>query len=472
MSPFIPSVHPVILSGGSGTRLWPLSRAEYPKQLLALTGQRSMQQATALRASAIPGAQAAIVVTSEDHQDLVREQLIQAGCTPACTCLEPQGRNTAPAIALAALHLTQTDPDALMLVLPSDHLIEDQPAFEAAVAQALGAARDGWLCTFGVVPVAPETGYGYIQAGAALAGLQGVRQVDRFIEKPDIETARRLLENKDCFWNSGMFLFTARAFLQELAAQQPDVMSFLRQAWDQRSENAGLVRPHPAAFLACPAISIDYAVMQTTRRAAVVESRFDWSDVGSWDSLWRSLPKDARNNSVTGDVVVADTQNSLIHAAHRLVSVVGMDNVAVIETADAVLVINKNNSQDIREVAARLQSTRRPEVLRQTRVQRPWGWYEVTDRGERFQVKRLMVEPGKHLSMQMHHHRAEHWVVVSGTALVTINGVKSVLAENQSAFVPVGQKHRLENPGSDELHMVEVQSGAYLGEDDIVRFDA
>lgn len=472
MSTAYPPVHPVILSGGSGTRLWPLSRAEYPKQLLALAGPQSMLQATALRAAALPGAQAPIVVTSVEHATLVHEQLAQAGCTPACTCLEPQGRNTAPAIALAALHLTLVDADAVMLVLPSDHVVDDQPAFEAAVARASLAARHGWLCTFGVTPDRPETGYGYIQAGPAIAGMEGVMQVDRFIEKPDMQTARSLLEDKGCFWNSGMFVFTARSFLDELQAHQPEVLAAVRRAWDGRSDNAGLLRPQEAAFSSCPAISIDYAVMQATRRAAMVEAGFAWSDVGSWDSLWRTLPKNTDNNSVAGDVVMAGTQNSLVHAGHRLVSVVGMDNVAVIETADAVLVINKNSAQDIRDVVAQLQSAGRPELLRQARVRRPWGWYEVTDRGERFQVKRLMVEPGKRLSMQMHHHRAEHWVVVSGQALITIHGVQSVLKENQSAFVPLGQKHRLENPGTDELHMIEVQSGTYLGEDDIVRFDA
>lgn len=467
-----PPVHPVILSGGSGTRLWPLSRAEYPKQMLALTGQHSMLQATALRAAALPGAQAAIVVTSDAHHLLAQQQLMQAGCPPACIWLEPEGRNTAPAIALVALQLTLTEPDAMMLVLPSDHVIEDQQAFAAAIAGALMAARDGWLCTFGVRPTRAESGYGYIQAGPAIAGIEGARQVDRFIEKPDIETAHSLIQTEDCFWNSGMFLFTASAFLQEMATHQPEVLAAARRAWNERHESDGLMRPDKAAFSACPAISIDYAVMQNTRRGAMVEARFAWSDIGSWDSVWRISSKDADNNSVKGDVVLSGTQNSLVHATHRLVSVVGMDNVVVIETADAVLVINKGAAQDVRAVVAQLQGAGRQELLRQVRVQRPWGWYEVTDRGERFQVKRLMVGPGKRLSLQMHHHRAEHWVVVSGTALITINGEQSVLTENQSAFVALGQKHRLENHGGDELHMIEVQSGSYLGEDDIVRFDA
>lgn len=463
-------LHPVILSGGSGTRLWPLSRAEHPKQFMALAGDESLLQTTARRAAALSGAQPALVIAGEEHRFLVRDQLSQAGLAPACLYLEPEGRNTAPAIALAALHLAASDPGALMLVLPADHMIGDEPAFAAAVDTARQAARQGWLCTFGITPTAPETGYGYIQVGAALAGAAQVSHVARFIEKPDLASASRLLAEGGYLWNSGVFLFTAQAFLDELHTHRPDVLAQAMRAWKGRCEDMGFLRPQPDAFRACASVSIDYAVMQPTAKAAVVAASFSWSDIGSWDALWHALPKDANNNSVSGDVVLAGTRNSYLRAEHRLVSVVGLDNVAVIETADAVLVMNKNSAQDIRAVVDQLRAAGRVELVRQLRVHRPWGWYELTDRGERFQVKRIMVNPGKKLSLQMHHHRAEHWVVVSGTALVTVNGVKRLLTENQSAFVPLGQQHQLENPGCIALQLVEVQSGSYLGEDDIIRF--
>ncbi len=448
-----------------------MSRAEYPKQLLALTGNDTLLQATVHRAMALPGAQPALVITGEEHRFLVRDQLFQVGCAPAGIYLEPEGRNTAPAIALAALHLAARDPDALMLVLPADHLVDHQSAFTEAVAMAQQAARQGWLCTFGVTPLSPETGYGYIQAGAALADAPQVARVSRFVEKPDLSQARRLLDEGGYLWNSGIFLFTARAFLAELQAHRPDVLAAATVAWRGRSEDMGFLRPQAEAFRACASISIDYAVMQATAKAAVVPAGFPWSDVGSWDALWQASPKDANHNSVAGDVLLHSTRNSFVRAEHRLVSVIGLDNVAVVETADAVLVMNKDSSQDIRAVVEQLRSAGRSELVRQVRVHRPWGWYESTDRGERFQVKRIMVNPGKKLSLQMHHHRAEHWVVVSGTALVTVEGVQRLLSENQSAFVPLGQRHQLANPGSIPLQLIEVQSGSYLGEDDIIRFE-
>lgn len=444
---------------------------QHPKQLQALAGDDTLLQATARRAAALPGAQPAVVITGEEHRFQVMDQLSRAGCAPACVYLEPEGRNTAPAIALAALHLAQSNPHALMLVLPADHLLGDHAAFAAAVATAQCAAQKGWLCTFGIAPSAPETGYGYILKGASLPEEPQVFHVSSFVEKPDSILARRLLDDGGYLWNSGIFLFKAQAFLDELQAHRPDVFAAVTAAWLGRSEDMGFVRPQAEAFRACPAISIDYAVMQSTSMAAVVPAAFPWSDVGSWEALWQASPKDANNNSVSGDVMLHGTRNSYVRAEHRLVSVIGMDNVAVVETADAVLVMNKEDSQDIRAVVEQLRAAGRTELVQQIRVHRPWGWYESTDRGERFQVKRIMVNPGKKLSLQMHHHRAEHWVVVSGTALVTMDGVKRLLAENQSAFVPLGQKHQLENPGSIPLQLIEVQSGSYLGEDDIVRFD-
>lgn len=465
------TIQPVILSGGSGTRLWPLSRAEHPKQLLALASGETLLQATARRASVLPNVRPAIVVTGEEHRFLVHDQLATVGCAPECIYLEPEGRNTAPAITLAALHLAATEPDALMLVLPADHLIADRTAFAVAVATAQTAASQGWLCTFGVSPSYPETGYGYIHVGAPLSRTPQVSHVNRFVEKPDLRLARQLIDEGGHLWNSGIFLFTARAFLNEMREHRPDILAAATAAWQGCTKDMGFLRPQEDIFRTCANLSIDYAVMQVTSRAAVVAADFSWSDVGSWDAVWRTAPKDSNNNSVSGDVVLANTCNSYVRAEHRLVAVVGLDNVTVVETADAVLVMNKDSAQDIRTVVEQLRASGRNELIRQLRVHRPWGWYESTDRGDRFHVKRITVNPGKKLSLQMHHHRAEHWVVVSGTALVTIDGITQMLTENQSAFVPLGLKHQLENPGHIPLQLIEVQSGSYLGEDDIIRFE-
>lgn len=469
-----PKIYPIVLSGGSGTRLWPLSRAAYPKQLLALVGEKTMLQATLERAAALPGAQDPVLICNQDHRFLVREQCLESGITPAAMYLEPAGRNTAPAIALAALHLAAADPHALMLVLPADHVIENHAAFATAVADALMAAQAGYLVTFGVFPQGPETGYGYIKSGAPLpsdANAGGTYAISAFVEKPDRTTAERYLIEGGYTWNSGMFVFTAGRYLEELQAHRPDILAAVTQAWQGRTQDLDFCRPHQAEFLACPSDSIDYAVMQQTTRAAVVPAEFGWSDVGSWDSLWSIASKDQSGNAIKGDAFVTSTTNSYIRAENRLVAVIGLDDVVVVETADAVLVMHRDKAQEIKRAIEYFDYAGRSEHLQHVRVYRPWGWYEGIDSDLRFQVKRIMVKPGEKLSLQMHHHRAEHWVVVSGTALVSVEGKENLLSENQSTYIPLGHVHRLTNPGKIDLHLIEVQSGAYLGEDDIVRFE-
>jgi mannose-1-phosphate guanylyltransferase/mannose-1-phosphate guanylyltransferase/mannose-6-phosphate isomerase len=473
------NLHPVILSGGSGTRLWPLSRAAYPKQLLALTGQKTLLQATVERAIALPGACAPLLVCNQEHRFIVREQCLASGHLPAAIYLEPAGRNTAPAIALAALHLARGEgnPDALMLVLPADHVIDAPAAFQQAVTDAVIAARAGYLVTFGIVPSGPETGYGYIQQGAPLAGAGWEEaaiiayQVQSFVEKPDRASAEHYLAAGGYSWNSGLFVFSAGRYLEELGRHRPDILTAASVAWENRATDLDFCRPACADFLACPSASIDYAVMQATTRAAVVPAAFGWSDVGSWDSLWQIADKDPSGNALRGDTFVAESNNCYIRAESRLVAVIGLDDVVVVETADAVLVMHRHKSQEIKRAIGYFEHNGRTEHLQNRRVYRLWGWYEGVDNGERFQVKRIMVKPGEKLSLQMHHHRAEHWVVVSGTARVTVDGQNRLLAENQSTYIPLGHPHQLENPGKIDLHIIEVQSGAYLGEDDIVRFE-
>ncbi|WP_454007503.1 mannose-1-phosphate guanylyltransferase/mannose-6-phosphate isomerase [Alcaligenes sp. Marseille-Q7550] len=472
------SIHPVILSGGNGSRLWPLSRARYPKQLLSLIDQKTMLQATIERAMGLGNEQvnvfAPLLVCNQEHRFSIREQVVALGQTPAALYLEPSGRNTAPAIALAALHLARGEnpnPDALMLVLPADHSIEKTQAFALVVEEAARLAQEGYLVTFGIPASTPETGYGYIKAGEPLMDGNGISHtVAQFVEKPDTATAKRYVDSGEYSWNSGMFLFTAGRFLEELEQHRPDILEATVRAWQNRSEDLDFVRPSSEDFLACPSESIDYAVMQMTTRAAVVSADIGWSDVGSWDSLWNISAKDADANVIKGDVFASDTRNSYLRSESRQVSVIGLDDVIVVETPDAVLVMHKDKAQDVKKAVEHFEKNNRKEHMEHVRVHRPWGWYEGIDAGERFQVKRIMVKPGEKLSLQMHHHRAEHWIVVSGTAKVTLDDKEILLGENQSTYISLGQTHRLENPGKIPLHLIEVQSGSYLGEDDIVRF--
>ena len=463
-------LYPVILSGGSGTRLWPLSRAALPKQLLPLASERTMLQETVIRLGGMVDIGPPLVVCNNDHRFLIAEQMREIGVEPLGIFLEPMGRNTAPAAAVAALTLLKRDPDAVMLLLPADHLINDVPAFHAAVAEGLKAVALGRLVTFGIVPDSPHTGYGYIQRGDALAGTTA-RQVARFVEKPDAATAQRFLASGDHFWNSGMFLFSARQFVEELEQYRPDMLAACRRALEGGEHDLDFCRLDKAAFADCPSDSIDYALMERTPNAAVVPAEIGWNDIGAWSALWDVGLKDADDNVVRGDVYLDGVKGSYVRAESRMVAALGVENLLIVETPDAVLVADQSKAQDVKKVVDYLKKAGRSEHEFHTRVFRPWGWYEGIDMGERFQVKRIMVKPGHKLSLQMHHHRAEHWVVVSGTARVTRDGVEELLTENQSTYSPLGTTHRLENPGKVALHLIEVQSGSYLGEDDIVRFE-
>ncbi len=463
-------LYPVILSGGSGTRLWPLSRAALPKQLLPLASDRTMLQETVIRLGGMVDIGAPLVVCNNDHRFLIAEQMREIGVEPLGIFLEPMGRNTAPAAAVAALTLLKRDPDGVMLLLPADHLINDVPAFHAAVADGMKAVALGRLVTFGIVPDSPHTGYGYIQRGEALAGTTA-RQVARFVEKPDAATAQRFLASGDYFWNSGMFLFSARQFVEELEQYRPDMLAACRRALEAGEHDLDFCRLDKAAFADCPSDSIDYAVMERTLNAAVVPAEIGWNDIGAWSALWDVGRKDADDNVVRGDVYLDGVKGSYVRAESRMVAALGVENLLIVETPDAVLVADQSKAQDVKKVVDYLKKAGRSEHEFHTRVFRPWGWYEGIDMGERFQVKRIMVKPGHKLSLQMHHHRAEHWVVVSGTARVTRDGVEELLTEDQSTYIPLGTTHRLENPGKVALHLIEVQSGSYLGEDDIVRFE-
>jgi len=464
-------IYPVILSGGAGTRLWPLSRAVLPKQLLPLVADKTMLQDTALRVTNWPGLMAPLVVCGNDHRFMVAEQLREVGITPLGILLEPVGRNTAPAVAAAAHHLQQIDPDAVMLVLPADHVIENAQAFREAVERATRLVAAGKLATFGIVPKTPETGYGYIRRGEPVAECSDCYNVARFVEKPDAATAEGFVAEGTYYWNSGMFMFGAARYLQELEEHAPAIAAAANQAMHAAYRDLDFCRLDETAFSACPSDSIDYAVMEHTRDAAVVPADIGWNDVGSWSALWETQPKDVNGNAQRGDVYLDGVKNSLVRAESRIVAVVGLEDIVVVETQDAVLVTSKSQVQRVKQVVEHLKSKERTEHLHHTKVYRPWGHYEGIDAGDRFQVKRITVKPGEKLSLQMHHHRAEHWVVVSGTARVTCGDTVSLLSENESTYIPIGMNHRLENPGKLPLHIIEVQSGSYLGEDDIVRFE-
>lgn len=460
---------PVIMSGGSGTRLWPLSRAMMPKQFLKLVSDNTMLQDTLLRLTSCPDVADPIIVCGNEHRFLVAEQLRQIEINPAAIILEPIARNTAPAIAAAAMHLA--DPEDVMLVLPADHIIQNVSAFIEAILTASQAAANGRLVTFGVVPSYPETGFGYIQAGSEMVDISGCHQVVRFVEKPDSAHAQTFMNDGHYFWNSGIFLFKPETYLQELQKYAPDIHAGVLQSVASSIPDLDFIRLDEAALVNTPSNSIDYAVMEHTSLAVVVPVDMQWSDVGSWGALSAVQAPDASGNVVRGDVILQDVSGAMVRSESRLVAVIGLEDIVVVETSDAVLVTHKQRTQDVKSVVETLKTHGRLEHVEHARVYRPWGWYESIDRGERFQVKRIMVKPGEKLSMQLHHHRAEHWVVVSGCALVTVGNEQKLYAENESTYIPIGTVHRLENPGKMPLHLIEVQSGSYLGEDDIVRFN-
>jgi len=462
---------PVVLSGGSGTRLWPLSRESYPKQLLPLVGQGTMLQETLSRLEGIEDVSTPIVVCNEQHRFLVAEQLRKIKVNSRAIILEPVGRNTAPAVAVAALSALATtagNEDPVMLVLPADHVILNVKAFQAAIQVGLKAAQAGKLVTFGIVPDKPETGYGYIKRGDGKGPEYPVAQ---FVEKPNATKAAEYIATGQYYWNSGMFMFRARTLQEELRSYAPEILEACTTAFTQAKHDLDFTRLSLEEFTACPSNSIDYAVMEKTKHAIVVPLDAGWNDVGSWSALHDAIPADADRNVCIGDVITDDSTGNYLHSTSRLVATVGLHDHVVVETKDAVLVARKDRVQDVKNIVNKLKQRGRGETLLHRQVFRPWGSYDSIDGGERFQVKRLIVNPGATLSLQMHHHRAEHWVVVSGTARITCENKVFLLEENQSTYIPVGAKHRIENPGKIDLHIIEVQSGSYLGEDDIVRFE-
>jgi mannose-1-phosphate guanylyltransferase/mannose-6-phosphate isomerase len=463
-------LHPVVLSGGSGSRLWPLSRGLFPKQLLALVGENSLIQDTVLRAKAVD-CFAPIIICNAEHRFLIAEQMRAANVAPARIVLEPAGRNTAPAVAIAALMIAEKDPNGIALVMPADHIVRNRTKFAASVASAMAAAERGYLVTFGIAPDAPETGYGYVQRGAALQDLAGTFAVKRFVEKPDAATAASYIAAGDYSWNSGMFVFKASAFLDELGRLEPDMLANCRAALAQGKSDLDFFRLASEPFQACKSISVDYAVMERTSRAAVVPVEMGWSDIGSWESLWDTGGQDETGNVIKGDVLHHGTRNSYLRSEGPMVAAVGLEDVVVVAMQDAVLVSHKSASQDVKRIVELIEKSGRDLHTTHRKVYRPWGSYESIDNGEKYQVKHIIVNPGAKLSLQMHHKRAEHWIVVSGNAQVTCDDRVFPLTENQSTYIPLGARHRLENTGSKPLHLIEVQSGSYLGEDDIVRFE-
>ena len=464
----MPKFNPVLLCGGVGSRLWPVSREARPKQYLNLIGEQSMLQQTLGRLDGLPVA-TPMVVCNEQHRFLVAEQLRQLDIESPSIVLEPAGRNTAPAIAIAAIDALAKDPEAVLLVLPADHHIADVGALQSAVTQALNVVDEGRLITFGLIPNRPETGYGYIRCGKELSG--SISDLAEFVEKPDAATAEAYLESGDYVWNSGMFMFRADAYCEALATHQPEMLKICREAMAAASTDMDFVRPDPELFASCPSDSIDYAVMEKTDRGAVVSLDCGWSDIGAWSALWEAGSSDADGNVTVGDVLLDNSRNSYVRSQSRLVTATGIDDLVIVETADAVMVADRHSVQDVKNIVNALKGLDRSEAHSHHRVFRPWGSYESLASADGFQVKRIIVNPGQRLSLQMHHHRAEHWVVVRGVAEV-VNGEESfLLREDQSAYIPIGAKHRLSNPGAVPLELIEVQSGSYLGEDDIVRFE-
>jgi mannose-1-phosphate guanylyltransferase / mannose-6-phosphate isomerase len=468
-------IQPVVLCGGSGTRLWPLSREHHPKPLHALNGARTLLQETLARAAGVDGSMQPLVICNEAHRFLVAEQAAAIGARPKAIVLEPAGRGTAPALTLAAVHAVTAD-DPVLLVMPSDHAMARGEAFVRAAQRGAALAHRGYLVAFGVPPSSPEQGYGYIRVGGAMSEPEA-NFIEAFVEKPDAARAREYLESRDYLWNAGIFAVRASVWIDAIGSLRRDILAACERAYRQGRRDGAFVRVHAAAFESCPADSIDYAVMEriiaspAPPEAVVVRLDAQWTDVGAWDALWQIGEKDSRGNVVHGDVHLADTANALVVAQHRLVACVGLEDVVVVETPDAVMVARKDRAQAVGPLVSALKAQGRAETLSHRKVHRPWGTYDSIESGERFQVKRIVVEPGAALSLQMHYHRAEHWIVVRGTARVTRGEESFLLTENESTYIPPGTRHRLENPGKLPLELIEVQSGSYLGEDDIVRFE-